>query len=81
MTSTRIITLSLLIILGLARAFSPIAVVPSKNLQTQSTTSLNVFGTKKSKAQKAQDAAKADLYWEGDWVCKDCGYIYNSVSE
>jgi len=40
-------------------------------------TALNVFGTKKSKAKKAEDAEKASLYWEGDWVCKDCGYIYS----
>ena len=45
------------------------------------TTSLNmVFGNKKSAAQKAEDAAKAEKYWQGEWVCKDCGYIYNRVS-
>mmetsp|Transcript_9691 Transcript_9691/g.23718 ORF Transcript_9691/g.23718 Transcript_9691/m.23718 type:complete len:157 (-) Transcript_9691:3224-3694(-) len=41
-----------------------------------SSTSLNVFGTKKSKAQKEAEAEKAAMYWEGEWVCKDCGYIY-----
>lgn len=41
------------------------------------TTSLNVFGNKKSKAQKEAEAEKAAMYWEGEWVCKDCGYIYN----
>mmetsp|Transcript_8259 Transcript_8259/g.20329 ORF Transcript_8259/g.20329 Transcript_8259/m.20329 type:complete len:151 (+) Transcript_8259:123-575(+) len=39
-------------------------------------TSLNVFGNKKSAAQKEAEAAKAAMYWEGEWVCKDCGYIY-----
>ena len=43
----------------------------------QSTTSLNVFGNKKSAAQKAEEEAKAAKYWQGEWVCKDCGYIYN----
>lgn len=42
----------------------------------QSTTSLNVFGNKKSKAQKEAEAERAAMYWEGEWVCKDCGYIY-----
>lgn len=45
-----------------------------------SSTSLNVFGTKKSKAQKEAEAEKAAMYWEGEWVCKDCGYIYQRVS-
>ena len=44
-------------------------------------TSLNVFGTKKSKAQKEAEAEKAAMYWEGEWVCKDCGYIYQRVSK
>mmetsp|Transcript_36355 Transcript_36355/g.73949 ORF Transcript_36355/g.73949 Transcript_36355/m.73949 type:complete len:91 (-) Transcript_36355:152-424(-) len=43
-------------------------------------TSLNmVFGNKKSAAQKAEEEAKAAKYWQGEWVCKDCGYIYNRV--
>ena len=21
--------------------------------------------------------ARLDSYWQGDWVCKDCGYVYN----
>lgn len=61
-------------------AFSPVAPVtrvPSTTVST--TTSLNVFGKKKSAAQKAEDAAKAEMYWQGEWVCKDCGYIYNRV--
>jgi rubrerythrin len=38
-----------------------------------------VFGKKKSAAQKAEDEAKAAKFWQGEWVCKDCGYIYNRV--
>ena len=53
-----------------------IALLPKQT----TTTSLNVFGTKKSKAAKEAEAAKAAMYWEGDWVCKDCGYIYQRVS-
>ena len=41
------------------------------------TTSLNmVFGTKKKKLSP-EEQARIDSYWQGDWVCKDCGYIYN----
>jgi len=42
-------------------------------------TTLNVFGTKKSAKQKAETQAKADEYWAGDWVCADCGYIYQKT--
>ena len=44
---------------------------------TTTTTSLSVFGKRKTEAQKAEEEAKAALYWAGEWVCKDCGYIYN----
>ncbi|OEU20665.1 hypothetical protein FRACYDRAFT_234296 [Fragilariopsis cylindrus CCMP1102] len=51
--------------------------ITSSAVSRTSNTSLNVFGKKKSKAQKAEEAEKAAMYWEGEWVCKDCGYIYN----
>lgn len=44
-----------------------------------SSTSLNVFGNKKSTAAKAEEDVSSK-YWQGEWVCKDCGYIYNRVS-
>ncbi|KAL3799463.1 hypothetical protein HJC23_013918 [Cyclotella cryptica] len=40
-------------------------------------TALNVFGNRKTEAQKEEEAAKAAKFWQGEWVCKDCGYIYN----
>ncbi|KAL7460054.1 hypothetical protein ACHAXS_000522 [Conticribra weissflogii] len=40
-------------------------------------TALGVFGNRKTEAQKAEEAEKAAKYWQGEWVCKDCGYIYN----
>jgi hypothetical protein len=52
---------------------------PSVVSTAASTTSLNVFGNKKSKAQKAV-SKEEPKYWQGEWVCKDCGYIYNRVS-
>ena len=59
-------------------AFSP--QIQSVRTTTVSATSLNmVFGKKKTAAQKAEEEAKASMYWQGEWVCKDCGYIYNKV--
>jgi rubredoxin len=61
-----------------APSSTPRAVVaPSRSVVPASSTSLNVFGTRKTEAQKAEEAEKAALYWAGEWVCKDCGYIYN----
>jgi hypothetical protein len=62
-------------------AFAPtgkLAVVPRVQSKTPVTT-LNVFGNKKSGASKAAQEEKASQYWQGEWVCKDCGYIYNRV--
>mmetsp|Transcript_25422 Transcript_25422/g.31324 ORF Transcript_25422/g.31324 Transcript_25422/m.31324 type:complete len:150 (-) Transcript_25422:418-867(-) len=45
---------------------------------TASNTSLNmVFGKRKTAAQKAEEEERAAMYWQGEWVCKDCGYIYD----
>ena len=53
------------------------SVVPTVN-GASSSTSLNVFGNRKTKdAQAVEEESK---YWQGEWVCKDCGYIYNRVS-
>lgn len=51
---------------------------PQKAVSVTSTTSLNVFGSKKKKTE-AELQAESE-YWLGEWVCKDCGYIYNRVS-
>merc|ERR1712060_1012436 len=38
---------------------------------------MGVFGGgAKAKAKAAEEAAKAEKYRQGDWVCRDCGYIY-----
>ena len=52
-------------------AFCPVA-------RPTTTTALHVFGNKKAAAAKAEEEAK---YWQGEWVCKDCGYIYNRVRQ
>lgn len=67
--------LSLLLValcLSLTSAFAPV-VRPAAS----STTALNVFGNKKSAAAKTEE--EGSKYWQGEWVCKDCGYIYNRV--
>jgi hypothetical protein len=60
----------------------PSAVARGVMRVTESTSSLQmVFGNRKSKEQAAASATTVpSKYWEGDWVCKDCGYIYNRVS-
>jgi hypothetical protein len=45
---------------------------------SRSKTALNVFGTKKKNKSPQEIEAEAK-FWQGEWVCKDCGYIYNRV--
>ena len=77
-------TFFLLLLVACTEAFTvkPLAAVTLKNaVASSSTTSLNmVFGNRKTKEQTAAEKAAASKYWEGEWVCKDCGYIYNRVS-
>jgi hypothetical protein len=65
---------------GVSQSLSRVA-LPTTTLSTTtatpiSSTTLGVFGTKKSKKIPPEEAAK---YWQGEWVCKDCGYIYSRV--
>lgn len=76
----------ILAIICLASSTSAFSVRPSSVVSTTpvsaalSPTSLNVFGKRKTKAQLEEEAEIAAQYWAGEWVCKDCGYIYNRVS-
>lgn len=70
---------SLFMLFASVNAFSPVAPVTRVVSSTGSSTSLNVFGKKKTAAQKAEEEEKAAKYWQGEWVCKDCGYIYDRV--
>lgn len=71
------------LLFGLLSSFSPVnafQVRPTSNVavvKMGTTTALNVFGNKKTAATREAEAAKAEKYWQGEWVCKDCGYIYN----
>lgn len=58
---------------------SPVTAHALISSSTMTTTSLNVFGNKKSKKPTAEEILLTEKYWGGDWVCKDCGYIYNRV--
>ncbi|GKY92488.1 hypothetical protein MPSEU_000219200 [Mayamaea pseudoterrestris] len=62
-----IVTLVCLCFLPTISAFSPSPIAGRSN------TALNVFGNKKQSPAKAEAAGD---YWKGEWVCKDCGYIY-----
>jgi len=86
MKSIASILISLLMVFSTVQAFTTpslntkVALLSkpiSNSIVGTTSTSLNVFGSKKSKAAKEEEARKASIYWEGDWVCKDCGYIYN----
>ena len=71
---------SLILAIVCLSAASAFSVRPSvvSTVSGPSSTSLNVFGNRKSKAQKEEEVDSR--FWQGEWVCKDCGYIYNRVS-
>lgn len=71
--------LALICLTGSTSAFAVRPAVVSSISSSQSSTSLNVFGNRKTKEQKEADAEREAQYWQGEWVCKDCGYIYNRV--
>jgi hypothetical protein len=65
--------------LGAATAFTPVLVTPVRptpQVGAASPTALHVFGNKKKSATRNAEEAE---FWQGEWVCKDCGYIYNRV--
>jgi len=71
---------ALLLLCGFSSAFqtprAPVASIAGV-VSSTSTTALNVFGSKKKKS--AAEIEAESKYWQGEWVCKDCGYIYNRV--
>ena len=71
--------LLLAFLFGATSAFQPIVPLQQQRLAVPiaSTSALYAFGGKKKLSPEEQ--AKAEKYWQGEWVCKDCGYIYNRV--
>mmetsp|Transcript_22722 Transcript_22722/g.25867 ORF Transcript_22722/g.25867 Transcript_22722/m.25867 type:complete len:146 (+) Transcript_22722:127-564(+) len=67
----------LLLFVAKFHAFTIKPVINRAPTSITTTTSLNVFGNRKSAAKSAQRIEEEALYWEGEWVCRDCGYIYN----
>ena len=41
---------------------------------------MQLFGPKKSKAEKREDLADQKGYWPGEWLCADCGFIFDNAS-
>jgi rubrerythrin len=66
----------------ICQAFSPLSSqrVTATAVRNSQTSLGMVFGKKKTAAQKQLEEEEAAKYWQGEWVCKDCGYIYNRVS-
>jgi hypothetical protein len=78
MKSFLAVLLSAFVLLGSVNAFS-VRPMTKVSVAAPSSSLKMVFGNKKSAASKAEEQAKAEKYWQGEWVCKDCGYIYNRV--
>lgn len=62
--------------LALTTAFAPVRPIQTVAAVPSTKTALNVFGNKKSASAQSELDTK---FWQGEWVCKDCGYIYNRV--
>lgn len=61
-------------------AFAPSArALLSPQLRVQpGSSALGMFGGGKRNTVAVEEAATEKTYWEGDWVCADCGYIYDA---
>ena len=76
-----VVALLLVLLISMTNAFTVAPRITAIKAFASTTTSLNmVFGSKNLAAQKAAEKEKEEKYWQGEWVCKDCGYIYNRVS-
>eukprot|EP00613_Pedinella_sp_CCMP2098_P003414 CAMPEP_0171639080 /NCGR_PEP_ID=MMETSP0990-20121206/29451_1 /TAXON_ID=483369 /ORGANISM="non described non described, Strain CCMP2098" /LENGTH=146 /DNA_ID=CAMNT_0012212651 /DNA_START=59 /DNA_END=499 /DNA_ORIENTATION=+ len=69
-----------LLLVDLASAFVTKPLVLSRttsNIAARKQTTLNVFGNKKKKSEARAALAEDNGYWQGEWICADCGYIYD----
>ena len=80
MTTMQQQQLSLLLpMVSVVSSFQPTSFATTKQQRITTSsinTALNVFGSKKAKKMTEEELEK---YWQGEWVCKDCGYVYNRV--
>lgn len=72
MFSTNLFLLYLAIVIALAffptaTAFKPYGLVRTTPLRFSSV----------SLSAKKKTTAEDEQYWQGDWVCADCGYVYD----
>lgn len=64
-----------LALIQLSMAFMPTSRLPAINTRAQVASSRTMSSSTRKRAVGALSMAKD--YWEGEWVCADCGYIYD----
>jgi len=62
---------------GFAIAGSGAALAPRSLARTAAPVKMQLFGNKKT----AEEILEEKGYWPGEWVCADCGYIYEPGTE
>lgn len=72
------LVLCLALFAAVAQAFvaAPASVVSKFQLQNRLSNAASLTSARVSKTALSM-AADAPSYWEGEWVCADCGYIYD----
>ena len=70
MNNLLLIIVIISIFLSSCHAFSPIAALAKKTAGIKPSSTLLA-------ATKSTKRANPNSYWEGEWVCADCGYIYD----
>jgi hypothetical protein len=73
-----VLVLCLALFAAVAQAFvaAPASVVSKFHLQNRLSNAASLTSARVSKTALSM-AADAPTYWEGEWVCADCGYIYD----
>jgi len=75
--ASSLLTILCLALLALSSlAFMPMR--PSLSLSQMKAASLSAPSSRGTRNGRSKGLAAMDMkYWEGEWVCADCGYIYN----
>ncbi|GAB5034716.1 rubredoxin family protein [Nannochloropsis oceanica] len=75
--TSSILTLLCLALLAVSSfAFMPMR--PSLSLSRMKAASLSAPSSRGTRNGRSKGLTAMDMqYWEGEWVCADCGYIYN----